>query len=92
MVRGSDGAGRLHTGLLLKNGPNQIVLQDAKGDKIKGNIKSITDFGIFIGLDGGIDGLVHLSDISWNEQGETAVRRACVDRARAFDLRGTSRQ
>jgi len=47
----------------------------AKGDKISGNIKSITDFGIFIGLNGGIDGLVHLSDISWNEPGETAVRR-----------------
>ena len=46
-----------------------------KGDNMKGNIKSITDFGIFIGLDGGIDGLVHLSDISWNEVGETAVRR-----------------
>ncbi|EAT13122.1 30S ribosomal protein S1 [Bermanella marisrubri] len=45
-----------------------------KGDKISGKIKSITDFGIFIGLDGGIDGLVHLSDISWNEQGEDAVR------------------
>jgi small subunit ribosomal protein S1 len=47
----------------------------AKGDRISGRIKSITDFGIFIGLDGGIDGLVHLSDISWNEPGETAVRR-----------------
>ena len=46
-----------------------------KGDKISGTIKSITDFGIFIGLDGGIDGLVHLSDISWNEAGEEAVRR-----------------
>ena len=46
-----------------------------KGDKINGKIKSITDFGIFIGLDGGIDGLVHLSDISWNETGEEAVRR-----------------
>src|SRR5690554_2056916 len=45
-----------------------------KGDKISGKIKSITDFGIFIGLDGGIDGLVHLSDISWNENGEEAVR------------------
>lgn len=45
-----------------------------KGDKITGNIKSITDFGIFIGLEGGIDGLVHLSDISWNETGEEAVR------------------
>ncbi len=45
-----------------------------KGDKISGNIKSITDFGIFIGLEGNIDGLVHLSDISWNETGEEAVR------------------
>ncbi len=47
----------------------------AKGDKISGKIKSITDFGIFIGLDGGIDGLVHLSDISWQEAGEEAVRK-----------------
>ena len=46
-----------------------------KTERIKGSIKSITDFGIFIGLDGGIDGLVHLSDISWNEPGEEAVRR-----------------
>ena len=46
-----------------------------KNDKISGTIKSITDFGIFIGLDGGIDGLVHLSDISWHEVGEEAVRR-----------------
>ncbi len=46
----------------------------AKNDKIKGSIKSITDFGIFIGLEGGIDGLVHLSDISWDEPGEIAVR------------------
>jgi small subunit ribosomal protein S1 len=45
-----------------------------KGKKIRGNIKSITDFGIFIGLEGGIDGLVHLSDISWTQQGEEAVR------------------
>ncbi|MGX8219594.1 30S ribosomal protein S1 [Psychrobacter celer] len=45
-----------------------------RGDKITGTIKSITDFGIFIGLDGGIDGLVHLSDISWNETGEEAIR------------------
>ena len=45
-----------------------------KGDEISGNIKSITDFGIFIGLDGSIDGLVHLSDISWDEPGEDAVR------------------
>ena len=48
--------------------------QYAKGAKISGNIKSITDFGIFIGLEGNIDGLVHLSDISWNETGEDAVR------------------
>lgn len=45
-----------------------------KGDKISGSIKSITDFGIFIGLEGNIDGLVHLSDISWDEPGEEAVR------------------
>lgn len=45
-----------------------------KGDKISGKIKSITDFGIFIGLDGGIDGLVHMSDISWEAEGEAAVR------------------
>ena len=46
-----------------------------KGDRIAGNIKSITDFGIFIGLEGDIDGLVHLSDISWDEPGEQAVRQ-----------------
>ena len=45
-----------------------------RGDKVSGQIKSITDFGIFIGLDGGIDGLVHLSDISWEDVGEEAVR------------------
>jgi small subunit ribosomal protein S1 len=45
-----------------------------KGDKVSGAIKSITDFGIFIGLDGGIDGLVHLSDISWMNVGEDAIR------------------
>jgi small subunit ribosomal protein S1 len=45
-----------------------------KGDHVKGTIKSITDFGIFIGLDGGIDGLIHLSDISWHDAGEEAVR------------------
>jgi small subunit ribosomal protein S1 len=46
-----------------------------KGDVVKGTIKSITDFGIFIGMEGDIDGLVHLSDISWHEPGEEAVRR-----------------
>ena len=54
---------------------DEFGTNNAKGDRISGNIKSITDFGIFIGLEGGIDGLVHLSDISWNEPGETAVRR-----------------
>ncbi len=46
-----------------------------KGDIVSGSIKSITDFGIFIGLDGGIDGLVHLSDISWNEADDVAIRK-----------------
>ncbi len=45
-----------------------------KGDKIAGTIKSITDFGVFVGLEGGIDGLLHLSDLSWNDGGEDAVR------------------
>ena len=45
-----------------------------RGDKVSGTIKSITDFGIFIGLEGGIDGLVHLSDISWHDNGEESVR------------------
>ncbi len=53
----------------------EFGINNAKGDRISGKIKSITDFGIFIGLEGGIDGLVHLSDISWKEPGETAVRR-----------------
>ena len=52
----------------------QFEISNEKGQRIKGNIKSITDFGIFIGLDGGIDGLVHLSDISWTDPGEEAVR------------------
>ncbi|WP_407276410.1 30S ribosomal protein S1 [Halothiobacillus sp. DCM-1] len=46
-----------------------------KGDKVSGQIKSITDFGVFIGLEGGIDGLIHLSDLSWSEPGEEAVRQ-----------------
>lgn len=49
-------------------------LNHKKGDRVKGQIKSITDFGIFIGLEGGIDGLVHLSDLSWSLPGEEAVR------------------
>ena len=46
-----------------------------KGDKVSGQIKSITDFGVFIGLNGGIDGLVHLSDLDWNDDGANAVRK-----------------
>src|SRR2546421_298971 len=46
-----------------------------KGDRVKGQIKSITDFGVFVGLPGGIDGLVHLSDLSWNEAGEESVKK-----------------
>jgi small subunit ribosomal protein S1 len=45
-----------------------------KGDRVSGQIKSITDFGVFVGLDGGIDGLVHLSDVSWNATGDDIVR------------------
>lgn len=57
-----------------KNNPwQQFAETHNKGDRVEGKIKSITDFGIFIGLDGGIDGLVHLSDISWNVAGEEAV-------------------
>jgi small subunit ribosomal protein S1 len=52
----------------------EFAKAQVKGDKVSGKIKSITDFGIFIGLDGGIDGLVHLSDISWNKTGKEAVR------------------
>ena len=54
---------------------DEFAAAHAEGDRVSGRIKSITDFGIFIGLPGGIDGLVYLSDISWNEPGETAVRR-----------------
>ena len=52
----------------------QFAESHSKGDRVTGKIKSITDFGIFIGLEGGIDGLVHLSDISWQQSGEEAVR------------------
>jgi small subunit ribosomal protein S1 len=54
---------------------DDFSLNHKKGDKVRGAIKSITDFGVFIGLPGGIDGLVHLSDLSWTETGEEAVRR-----------------
>ncbi|HEX7047182.1 MAG TPA: 30S ribosomal protein S1 [Gammaproteobacteria bacterium] len=53
---------------------DEFAAMHQKGDKISGKIKSITDFGIFVGLDGGIDGLVHLSDIAWDMTGEEAVR------------------
>jgi small subunit ribosomal protein S1 len=52
-----------------------FAMSHKKGDKVRGAIKSITDFGVFIGLPGNIDGLVHLSDLSWTESGEEAVRR-----------------
>ncbi|MDG2302558.1 MAG: 30S ribosomal protein S1 [Gammaproteobacteria bacterium] len=53
---------------------DEFAATKGKGDKVVGIIKSITDFGIFVGLDGGIDGLVHLSDLSWDETGEELVR------------------
>ena len=59
----------------LPNPWGEFAINFKKGDRVKGQIKSITDFGVFIGLPGGIDGLVHLSDLSWNEPGEEAVRR-----------------
>lgn len=51
----------------------EFAMNYNKGDKVSGQIKSITDFGVFLGLPGGIDGLVHLSDLSWNQTGEEAV-------------------
>jgi len=54
---------------------DDFAIAHKKGDRVKGQIKSITDFGVFIGLPGNIDGLVHLSDLSWNEPGEEAVRK-----------------
>jgi small subunit ribosomal protein S1 len=53
---------------------DDFAINHKKGDKVRGQIKSITDFGVFIGLDGGIDGLVHLSDLSWSQPGEEVVR------------------
>jgi len=53
---------------------DEFAMNHKKGDRVKGTIKSITDFGVFVGLPGGIDGLVHLSDLSWSATGETAVR------------------
>jgi small subunit ribosomal protein S1 len=54
---------------------DDFAIAHKKGDRVRGQIKSITDFGVFIGLPGNIDGLVHLSDLSWNEPGEEAVRK-----------------
>ena len=59
----------------MSNPWDDFAINHKKGDKVRGQIKSITDFGVFIGLEGGIDGLVHLSDLSWSESGEDAVRR-----------------
>jgi small subunit ribosomal protein S1 len=59
----------------MSNPWDDFAINHKKGDKVRGQIKSITDFGVFIGLEGGIDGLVHLSDLSWSETGEDAVRR-----------------
>ena len=58
----------------LPNPWDDFAMNHKKGDKVSGAIKSITDFGIFIGLPGGIDGLVHLSDLSWSQSGEEAIR------------------
>ncbi|MEN8180237.1 MAG: 30S ribosomal protein S1 [Pseudomonadota bacterium] len=54
---------------------DEFAATHKKNDHVSGKIKSITDFGVFIGLDGGIDGLIHLSDISWDDEGEDAIRR-----------------
>ena len=79
-----------------KANPWQDFAQNTKrGDRVKGPIKSITDFGVFVGLAAGIDGLVHLSDLSWNETGENAVReykkgQEVVDLELAVFLEGKS--
>src|SRR5690625_2454262 len=58
----------------LPNPWEEFAMNHKRGDRVRGAIKSITDFGIFVGLDGGIDGLVHLSDLTWTGSGEEAVR------------------
>src|SRR5512146_1566358 len=58
----------------MSNPWDDFAMNHKKGDRVNGQIKSITDFGVFVGLPGGIDGLVHLSDLSWANPGETAVR------------------
>ena len=67
---------RISLGIIqcFSNPCSDFAAKKNKGDKVSGTIKSITDFGIFIGLEGGIDGLVHLSDISWHDNGEESVR------------------
>ncbi|WP_374481588.1 30S ribosomal protein S1 [Zoogloea sp.] len=59
----------------MSNPWDDFAINHKKGDKVRGQIKSLTDFGVFIGLEGGIDGLVHLSDLSWSLSGEEAVRQ-----------------
>ena len=59
----------------MSNPWDDFAINHKKGDKVRGQIKSPTDFGVFIGLEGGIDGLVHLSDLSWSLTGEEAVRQ-----------------
>ncbi|WP_349254957.1 30S ribosomal protein S1 [Zoogloea sp.] len=59
----------------MSNPWDDFAINHKKGDKVRGQIKSLTDFGVFIGLEGGIDGLVHLSDLSWSLAGEEAVRQ-----------------
>ena len=58
----------------MSNPWDDFAMNHKKGDKVAGQIKSITDFGVFVGLPGGIDGLVHLSDLSWSNAGEEAVK------------------
>ncbi len=71
-----EGRRRLSLGMkqCQSNPWDEFAATHKKGDKVHGQIKSITDFGVFIGLDGGIDGLIHLSDLSWGLPGEEAVR------------------
>src|SRR5712664_843581 len=77
MIHETD-EGRRRTSLRMRPGmPNageDFAREYKQGDRVKGQIKSITDFGVFVGLPGGIDGLVHLSDLSWSAAGEEAVK------------------
>src|SRR5437588_4316140 len=71
-----DGGRRISLGMeqCMPNPWEDFAREYKKGDRVKGQIKSITDFGVFVGLPGGIDGLVHLSDLSWSAAGEEAVK------------------